>query len=70
MKFPPGCKHIGCKWIFKKKIRPDGSIKKYKARLVTKGYTQKIGVGYFDMYFPIARVSTIRVLWPSQLSIR
>ncbi|KAK1632096.1 hypothetical protein QYE76_006411 [Lolium multiflorum] len=34
---------VGCKWVFKKKLRPDGTIEKYKARLVAKGYTQKEG---------------------------
>lgn len=34
-----GCKPVGCKWVFKKNLRPDGTIEKYKARLVTKGYT-------------------------------
>ena len=38
---PCGCKPAGCKWVFKKKLRPDGTIEKYKARLVAKGYTQK-----------------------------
>jgi hypothetical protein len=36
---PYGCKPVGCKWVFKKKLRPDGTIEKYKARLVAKGYT-------------------------------
>jgi hypothetical protein len=36
---PFGCKPIGYKWVFKKKLRPDGTIDKYKARLVAKGYT-------------------------------
>jgi hypothetical protein len=36
---PFGCKPIRCKWVFKKKLRPDGTIDKYKARLVAKGYT-------------------------------
>ena len=36
-----GCKPIGCKWVFKKKVRPNGTIERYKARLVAKGYTQK-----------------------------
>ena len=36
---PHGCKTVGCKWVFKKNLRPDGSIKKYKARHVAKGYT-------------------------------
>jgi hypothetical protein len=34
---PYGCQPIGCKWIFKKKLRPDGTIERYKARLVAKG---------------------------------
>jgi hypothetical protein len=38
---PYGCKPLGCKWVFKKKLRPDGTIEKYKARLVAKGYSQK-----------------------------
>ncbi|KAK1651637.1 hypothetical protein QYE76_069442 [Lolium multiflorum] len=40
---PHGCKPVDCKWVFKKKLRPDGTIEKYKARLVAKGYTQREG---------------------------
>ncbi|KAK4385597.1 Retrovirus-related Pol polyprotein from transposon TNT 1-94 [Sesamum angolense] len=38
---PRGSKPIKCKWVFKKKIRPGGSIDKFKARLVVVGYTQR-----------------------------
>ena len=38
---PYGCKPLGCKWVFKKKLKPDSMIEKYKAMLVAKGYDQK-----------------------------
>ncbi|KAJ0103510.1 hypothetical protein Patl1_06354 [Pistacia atlantica] len=58
----PGTKPIGCKWIFKKKLKTDGSIEKYKVRLVAKGYTQKKDIDYFDTYAPVTRIASIRVL--------
>jgi hypothetical protein len=57
-----GCKPVGCKWVFKKKLKPDGTIDKYKARLVVKSYTQKEGENFFDTYSPVARLTTIHVL--------
>ena len=59
---PPSCKPLGYKWIFKRKLKAYGSIDKYKARLVVKGYKQKEGVNYFDTYSLVTRITSIRML--------
>ncbi|GKC86452.1 zinc finger, CCHC-type containing protein, partial [Tanacetum coccineum] len=59
---PPGCKPLGCKWIFKRKMKVDGTINKFKAQLVIQGFKQKEGIDYFDTYAPVTRITTIRLL--------
>ena len=51
VKFPEGVKPIGCKFIFKTKKDSKGNIKRYKAHLVAKGFTQKEGIDYKETFF-------------------
>lgn len=59
---PSDCKAIGLKWIFKVKRNSDGSINKYKARLVAKGYIQKHGIDFDEVFAPVARIETVRLI--------
>ena len=63
MDLPYGSKPIGCKWVFRRKYKTDGSIQTFKARLVTKGFKQKERVDYFDTYAHVAQISSIRVMF-------
>ena len=59
---PKGVKPIGCKWIYKKKKRPDGKVETFKARLVEKGYIQKEGINNEKTFSPIAMLKSIWIL--------
>ncbi|GJR09446.1 retrotransposon protein, putative, ty1-copia subclass [Tanacetum coccineum] len=62
MDLPRGCKPLGYKWIFEKKMKADGTIDKYKERLVIKGHRQREGLDYFDTYSPATRITSIRMV--------
>jgi hypothetical protein len=59
---PAGCKKIGVKWLYKTKLNELGEVDKYKARLVAKGYSQQYGVDYTEVFVPVARMDTVRMI--------
>jgi hypothetical protein len=59
---PVGHEPIGLKWVFKLKKDAKGVIVKHKARLVAKGYAQKAGIDFDEVFAPVARLDSIRLL--------
>jgi histone deacetylase 1/2 len=61
---PPkkGSNIIDCKWVFKVKLKADGTLDKYKARLVAEWFKQRFGIDYEDTFSPVVKMSTIRVI--------
>lgn len=62
MDLPKGKKPVGCKWVFTVKYKADGTLKRYKTRLVAKGYTQSYRIHYQETFAPVAKLNTLRVI--------
>lgn len=61
-RLPKDRKAIGCKWVYKTKTDASGKVTRYKARLVAQGFSQKFGTDYDQVFAPVARQTTFRVL--------
>ncbi|KAL3511542.1 hypothetical protein ACH5RR_024259 [Cinchona calisaya] len=59
---PPEKSAVGCKWVYKIKTHSDGTIERYKACLVAKGFAQEYGIDYEETFAPVARLTSVRSL--------
>ena len=62
VELPAGKKAVGSKWVYKVKTGADGSLERYKARLVAQGFTQKYGSDYDETFCPVVRQESLRAL--------
>ena len=63
VKLPRGKKAIGCKWIFRKKeALSEKEDEKFKTRLVAKSYSQKEGIDYNEIFSPVVKHTSVRVI--------
>lgn len=57
-----GHKIIGAKWVYKINYTTNSEIYKYKSRLVAKGYTQREGLDFYETFFPLAKIVTVKTM--------
>ncbi|XP_072071613.1 uncharacterized mitochondrial protein AtMg00810-like [Arachis hypogaea] len=62
VKLPPNRSAIGSRWVFRVKYNSDGSLKKYKARLVAQGYAQRPEFDFTETYSPVVKPTSIRII--------
>lgn len=69
IKPPLGVKPAPCIWVYTIKHNPGGTIQRYKARLVTKGFIQVYGIDYLDTFSLVTKLNSVRVLFSSAINL-
>lgn len=59
---PPGAKIVTGKWLFRHKLKEDGSLERYKARWVVRGFSQRPGVDFDETFSPVVKAATVRTV--------
>ena len=59
---PKGQPVVSCRWVFKSKLQPDGTIERHKARLVARGFSQTRGIDCFETFSPVVRYESVRTV--------
>jgi hypothetical protein len=66
--FHPLMNVVGNRWVYRIKHRVDGSIERYKARLVARGFTQQEGIDYSETFGPVIKKATVRLVFSIAVS--
>ena len=64
----PSTNVVTRKWLFRHKLTSDGSLDRYKARWVLRGFTQRLGVDYDETFSPVIKFATVRAVLSLALS--
>jgi len=66
--FYPSMNVVGSRWVYRIKRRVDGSIERYKARLVARGFTQQEGIDYSETFSPVIKQTTVQLVFSIAVS--
>ena len=66
----PGINLVDCKWLYKLKLNSDGSIARFKARLVAKSFHQQAGIDYTKTSSPVVKPATTKLILAMVVSFR